>query len=141
MYRWFAATVLAIMLSCYGFAVLAHNMIGAGHSHAQQAQSSQTTLTSKTLVAATSLADEALSDGQTLVADADSASDDANSASDDANSLDEAGSEHAELVDARNDIPLPLLLSEQPPKLGLTTTVSPFLARPKRPPRAASFVA
>ncbi|MBN8755921.1 MAG: hypothetical protein BGP22_27065 [Variovorax sp. 67-131] len=122
------------MLSCYGFAVLAHNMIGAGHSHAQQAQSSQTTLTSKTLVAATSLADEALSDGQTLVADADSASDDANS-------LDEAGSEHAELVDARNDIPLPLLLSEQPPKLGLTTTVSPFLARPKRPPRAASFVA
>ncbi|UKI06552.1 MULTISPECIES: hypothetical protein [Variovorax] len=134
MYRWFAATVLAIMLSCYGFAVLAHNMIGAGHSHAQQAQSSQTTLTSKTLVAATSLADEALSDGQTLVADADSASDDANS-------LDEAGSEHAELVDARNDIPLPLLLSEQPPKLGLTTTVSPFLARPKRPPRAASFVA
>lgn len=134
MYRWFAATVLAIMLSCYGFAVLAHNMIGAGHSHAQQAQSSQTTLTSKTLVAATSLADEALADGQTLVADADSASDDANS-------LDEAGSEHAELVDARNDIPLPLLLSEQPPKLGLTTTVSPFLARPKRPPRAASFVA
>lgn len=134
MYRWFAATVLAIMLSCYGFAVLAHNMIGAGHSHAQQAQSSQTTLTSKTLVAATSLADEALSDGQTLVADADSASDDANS-------LDEAGSEHAELVDARNDIPLPLLLSEQPPKLGLTTTVSPFLARPKRPPRAASLVA
>ena len=133
MYRWFAATVLAIMLSCYGFAVLAHK-IGAGHSHAQQAQSSQTTLTSKTLVAATSLADEALSDGQTLVADADSASDDANS-------LDEAGSEHAELVDARNDIPLPLLLSEQPPKLGLTTTVSPFLARPKRPPRAASFVA
>lgn len=134
MYRWFAATVLAIMLSCYGFAVLAHNMIGAGHSHAQQAQSSQTTLTSKTLVAAVSLADKALSDGNTLVADADPASDDANS-------VDEAGSEHAELVDARNDIPLPLLLSEQPPKLGLTTTVSPFLARPKRPPRAALFVA
>jgi len=134
MYRWFAATVLAIMLSCYGFAVLAHNMIGAGHSHAQQAHSSQTTLTSKTLVAAASLADGALSDGKTLVADADPAPDDANS-------LDEAGSEHAELVDARNDIPLPLLLSEQPPKLGLTTTVSPFLARPKRPPRAALFVA
>ncbi|WP_234382365.1 MULTISPECIES: hypothetical protein [unclassified Variovorax] len=134
MYRWFAATVLAIMLSCYGFAVLAHNMIGAGHSHAQQAQSSQTTLTSKTLVAAASLADGALSDGKALVADADPAPDDANS-------LDEAGSEHAELVDARNDIPLPLLLSEQPPKLGLTTTVSPFLARPKRPPRAALFVA
>jgi len=122
------------MLSCYGFAVLAHNMIGAGHSHGQQAQSSQTTLTSKTLVAAVSLADDALSDGKTLVADAESASDDANS-------LDEAGSEHAELVDARNDIPLPLLLSEQPPKLGLTTTVSPFLARPKRPPRAPSLVA
>lgn len=134
MYRWFAATVLAIMLSCYGFAVLAHNMIGAGHSHAQQAQSSQTTPTSKTLVAAASLADGALSDGKALVADADTAPDDANS-------LDEAGSEHAELVDARNDIPLPLLLSEQPPKLGLTTTVSPFLARPKRPPRAALFVA
>ena len=122
------------MLSCYGFAVLAHNMIGAGHSHGQQAQSSQTTLTSKTLVAAVSLADDALSDGKILVADAESASDDANS-------LDEAGSEHAELVDARNDIPLPLLLSEQPPKLGLTTTVSPFLARPKRPPRAPSLVA
>jgi hypothetical protein len=127
MSRWFAATVLAIMLSCYGFAVLAHNMIGAGHSHDPSAQATAQTTT----VTAVSLAD-VLAD--TKVADADSASDDANS-------VDEAGSEHAELVDARNDTPLPLLLSEQPPKLGLTTTVSPFLARPKRPPRAATLVA
>lgn len=119
------------MLSCYGFAVLAHNMIGAGHSHSQSTHTSQTT---QPLVAAVSLADDLLAGDKALVADADSASDDANS-------VDEAGSEHAELVDARNDTPLRLLLSEQPPKLGLTTTVSPFLARPKRPPRASTLVA
>ncbi|EJL80168.1 hypothetical protein ACCC97_27620 [Variovorax sp. Varisp85] len=105
------------MLSCYGFAVLAHSMIGAGHSHGESQAA--------TLVVA-------LSDAPAGAAD---------EASDDALSLDEAGSEHAELVNARNDAPALLRFTEQPPKLGLTTTVSPFLARPKRPPRAAAFVA
>jgi hypothetical protein len=117
MSRWFAAAVLSIMLSCYGFAVLAHSMIGAGHSHGEPQAA--------TLVVA-------LSDAPAGAAD---------EASDDALSLDEAGSEHAELVNARNDAPALLRFTEQPPKLGLTTTVSPFLARPKRPPRAAAFVA
>ena len=105
------------MLSCYGFAVLAHSMIGAGHSHGEPQAA--------TLVVA-------LSDAPAGAAD---------EASDDALSLDEAGSEHAELVNARNDAPALLRFTEQPPKLGLTTSVAPFLARPKRPPRAASFVA
>jgi len=92
-------------------------MIGAGHSHGEPQAA--------TLVVA-------LSDAPAGAAD---------EASDDALSLDEAGSEHAELVNARNDAPALLRFTEQPPKLGLTTTVSPFLARPKRPPRAAAFVA
>lgn len=115
------------MLSCYGFAVLAHNLIGAGHAYGNSQTTSQSSQVEQTLVTSVSLAD-------TTVGDADSASDDATN-------IDEAGSEHAELVDARNDVRLPQRLSEEPPKLGLTTTVSPFLARPKRPPRAASFVA
>ncbi|BEP40504.1 MULTISPECIES: hypothetical protein [Variovorax] len=131
MSRWFAATVLAIMLSCYGFAVLAHNMLGAGHSHAepQAAQATQTLIVS---VAFSDISD--LSEARKPAGDADKASDDALS-------IDEAGSEHAELVDARNGAPALLRFTEQPPKLGLTTIVSPFLARPKRPPRAASLVA
>ncbi|MFH0130488.1 hypothetical protein ACGLHS_09765 [Variovorax sp. VaC1] len=128
MSRWFAATVLAIMLSCYGFAVLAHNLIGAGHTYGNHPTVSQASQVEQTVVTSVSLADA------TTVGDADSASDDATN-------LDEAGSEHAELVDARNDVRLPQRLSEQLPKLGLTTTISPFLERPKRPPRAASFVA
>lgn len=116
------------MLSCYGFAVLAHSMIGAGHSHGnpQAAKAAQTLVVS---VAFTEPADAKLP------------ASDADKASDDALSIDEAGSEHAELVDARNGAPALLHFTEQPPKLGLTTIVSPFLARLKRPPRAASFVA
>ncbi|HEX7864885.1 MAG TPA: hypothetical protein VF555_08035 [Variovorax sp.] len=120
MSRWFAATVLAIMLSCYGFAVLAHSMIGAGHSHSEPQ--------AVTLIVSADFSDTAPAN-------------DADKASDDSLSLDEAGSEHAELVDARNGAPALLRFTEQPPKLGLTTTVSPVLARPKRPPRAAAFVA
>jgi len=113
------------MLSCYGFAVLAHNMLGAGHSHSepQTAQATQTLIVS---VAFSDISD--LSDAKKPAGNADQASD-------------EAGSEHAELVDARNGAPALLRFTEQPPKLGLTTIVSPFLARPKRPPRAAAFVA
>ncbi|MGJ7529644.1 hypothetical protein [Variovorax sp. GB1P17] len=128
MSRWFAATVLALMLSCYGFAVLAHNLIGVGHSYGNNQTSSQVSQVEQPLVTIVSLADA------TTVGDADSASDDATN-------IDEAGSEHAELVDARNDVRLPQRLSEEPPKLGLTTTISPFLERPKRPPRLATFVA
>ena len=134
MSRWFAATVLAIMLSCYGFAVLAHNMPGAGHAHAepQTAQATQTLIVSVAFPDLSDISD--LSDAQKPAGDADQASEDSLS-------LDEAGSEHAELVDARNGAPALLRFTEQPPKLGLSTIVSPFLARPKRPPRAAAFVA
>ncbi|WP_256230612.1 hypothetical protein [Variovorax sp. YR750] len=131
MSRWFAATVLAIMLSCYGFAVLAHNMMGAGHSAHSHADPQAAQATQMLVV---SVAFTASSDAAALAGDADKASDDTLS-------IDEAGSEHAELVDARNGAPALLRFTEQPPKLGLTTIVSPFLARPKRPPRAASFVA
>ncbi|MGJ7570988.1 hypothetical protein ACSFBX_10680 [Variovorax sp. RB2P76] len=123
MSRWFTATVLAFMLSCYGFAVLAHSMMGGGN-----AQGDTAAQTAQVLVSSVSLSDA-------------SDSTDADVASDDSLSVDEAGSEHAELVDARNDAPALLRFTEQPPKLGLTTTIAPFLERPKRPPRAASFVA
>lgn len=116
------------MLSCYGFAVLAHNMIGGGHAaHHGHVQATQAAEATEVLVSSVSFAD-------TLAA---GASADEDSSSDDTPSIDEAGSEHAELVDARNDAPALLRFTEQPPKLGLTTTVSPFLERPKRPPRGA----
>lgn len=134
MSRWFTATVLAFMLSCYGFAVLAHSMTGGGHVQADL-QSAKTTQVAKVLESSMALSDSS-DGGVTVTADAD-----ADAASDDSASVDEAGSEHAELVDARNGAPALLRFTEQPPKLGLTTTVAPFLARPKRPPRAASFVA
>lgn len=111
------------MLSCYGFAVLAHSMIGGGHAQGEAAAQ-----TAQVLVSSVSLSDAP--DGT-----------DADAASDDSLSVDEAGSEHAELVDARNGAPALLRFTEQPPKLGLTTTIAPLLERPKRPPRAASLVA
>lgn len=125
------------MLSCYGFAVLAHSMMGAGHAHASQGDTAQTSQAAQVLVSSVALSDASLA-GTDAKADANA---DADTASDDSLSVDEAGSEHAELVDARNGTPALLRFTEQPPKLGLTTTVAPFLARPKRPPRAASFVA
>ncbi|MFM9926454.1 hypothetical protein VLK31_25935 [Variovorax sp. H27-G14] len=137
MSRWFTATVLAFMLSCYGFAVLAHSMLGAGHvqSDPQTSQAAHLPVSS-VAVSDASLAGTDADGIADVIADAD-----ADAASDDSLSVDEAGSEHAELVDARNGAPALLRFTEQPPKLGLTTTVAPFLARPKRPPRAASFVA
>jgi hypothetical protein len=132
MSRWFTATVLAIMLSCYGFAVLAHSMLGGGHAHGdpQTARAAEQVLVSSVT----------LSDASDVAGVAD-ATPDADEASDDSLSVDEAGSEHAELVDARNGAPALLRFTEQPPRLGLTTTIAPFLERPKRPPRTASFVA
>jgi hypothetical protein len=132
MSRWFTATVLAIMLSCYGFAVLAHSMLGGGHAHGdpQTARAAE-----QVLVSSVTLSDAS------GVAGVAGATPDADEASDDSLSVDEAGSEHAELVDARNGAPALLRFTEQPPRLGLTTTIAPFLERPKRPPRAASFVA
>ncbi len=122
------------MLSCYGFAVLAHNMLGAGHSHSEP----QTAHATQTLAVDVALADLSASAlDLSGAAEAHKLAGDADQASDDTLSLDEAGSEHAELVDARNGAPALLRFTEQPPKLGLTTIVAPFLARPKRPPRAA----
>lgn len=120
------------MLSCYGFAVLAHNLIGAGHAHGNTATSqlSQVSPVEQMLVTSISFDDATVGGDATKP-----------SAPDDAPAHDEAGSEHAELVDARNDARLPQRLSEQLPKLGLTTTISPLLERPKRPPRLAAFVA
>jgi len=125
------------MLSCYGFAVLAHNMLGGGHSHSEP----QTAQTTQTLIVSVAFADLAASSDISAAAEAQKPAGDADKASDDTLSIDEAGSEHAELVDARNGAPALLRFTEQPPKLGLTTIVSPFLARPKRPPRATAFVA
>ncbi|RQO52896.1 hypothetical protein DBV14_15250 [Variovorax sp. KBW07] len=116
------------MLSCYGFAVLAHNLIGAGHAHGDTAIS-LVGPAEQTLVTSVSFADATAGDAA------------GKPAPDDAPAHDEAGSEHAELVDARNDARLPQRLTEPLPKLGLTTTISPLLERPKRPPRLATFVA
>lgn len=123
MSRWFAATVLSILLSCFGFAVFAQGLAGAAHTR-DGAQSCVTSL--------------ALSD----TSDASKAqAGDATELADELPSADEAGAEHAELVDARHPAPAPLLLSQQPRALALTPALSPLLDRPKRPPRGTAFAA
>lgn len=131
------------MLSCYGFAVLAHSMLGGGHAHGDKQAQAQTTQTVQTTQASQANRMLVSSVSRSDAGDAAKtvATTDADAASDDSLSVDEAGSEHAELVDARNGAPALLRFTEQPPKLGMTTIVAPFLARPKRPPRAASLVA
>ncbi|PIF74727.1 hypothetical protein CLU95_1859 [Variovorax sp. 54] len=122
MSRWFAATVLAFMLSCYGFAVLAHGLVGGNHATSSGERQTVVTL-------AVSLADGGDKDiGNTP-------------SSEDPSAMDEAGSEHAELLDARPHARNLLVLSAQPPRLGSTSVVSPLLDRPKRPPRPHALLA
>ncbi|WP_052810622.1 hypothetical protein [Variovorax paradoxus] len=121
MSRWFAATVLTLMLSCYGLAVFAQGLMGAGHP-AHAGADVQTCAT-----ASMSFSDAFVSDAMDLA--------------DELPSHDEAGSEHVELVDARHPVAVPLFLSEQPRGLALTPALSPLLDRPKRPPRGTALVA
>jgi hypothetical protein len=94
MSRWFAATVLTLMLSCYGLAVFAQGLMGAGHPAHAGADMQACATTSM------SLSDAFVSDAMDLA--------------DELPSHDEAGSEHVELVDARHPVPAVLFLSEQP---------------------------
>jgi hypothetical protein len=119
MSRRFAAFVLALMLSCYGFAVLAQSVAGIDRAGGSAA----------TCVSGAALSDPAASN------------DEAMDAADDAASHDKTGSEHAELVSAWQHAPALVLLSEPPPGLASTPVRSPFLERPKRPPRSTAFVA
>ncbi|WP_256219317.1 hypothetical protein [Variovorax sp. 770b2] len=121
MSRWFAATVLTLMLSCYGLAVFAQGLMGAGHPAHAGADMQACATTSM------SLSDAFVSDAMDLA--------------DELPSHDEAGSEHVELVDARHPVPAVLFLSEQPRGLALTPALSPLLDRPKRPPRGTALVA
>lgn len=109
------------MLSCYGLAVFAQGLMGAGHTaHAGAEVHTCTT-------ASMSLSDAFVSDAMDLA--------------DELPSHDEAGSEHVELLDARHPAPAPLLLAQQPRGLALTPALSPLLDRPKRPPRGTALVA
>jgi hypothetical protein len=118
MSRWLAATVLALLLSCYGLAVFAQGLVGAGHAGDGGTQACVTSV---------SLSDAHAGDAMEVA--------------EDLPSHDEAGSEHAELVDGRHPAPAPLLLSQQPRGLALTSTLSPLLDRPKRPPRGTALAA
>jgi len=121
MSRWFAATVLAFMLSCYGFAVLAHGLVGGHHVTSSGERQTVATL-------AVALADGGDKDvGKT--------------SSEDPSAMDEAGSEHAELLDARPHARNLLVLSAQPPRLGSASVLSALLDRPKRPPRPHALLA
>ena len=123
MSRRFAAFVLALMLSCYGFAVLAQSVAGIDRTGGSVA-------TCTTPLNGASSSDPLSNDH-------------AVDAADDAASHDKTGAEHAELVSAWQHLPAPLLLSEPPPGLASTPLRSPFLERPKRPPRslATAFLA
>ena len=109
------------MLSCYGLAVFAQGLMGAGH-HAHAGADMQTCATTSMSFSAAFVSD-------------------AMDLADELPSHDEAGSEHVELVDARHPLAVPLFLSEQPRGLALTPALSPLLDRPKRPPRSTALVA
>jgi len=123
MSRWLAATVLALLLSCYGLAVFAQGLVGAGHAGGG----------TQACVTSVSLPDAAGASG--------TQAGDATEIAEELPSHDEAGSEHAELVDGRHPAPTPLLRSEQPLGLALASALSPLLDRPKRPPRGTALAA
>jgi len=110
------------MLSCYGLAVFAQGLLGAGHTAHAGTADVQTCAT-----ASMSFSDAFVSDAMDLA--------------DELPSHDEAGSEHVELVDARHPVPVVVFLPEQPRGLALTPALSPLLDRPKRPPRGTALVA
>lgn len=107
--RWLVAFILSIVLSCYGFAALAQNVASVSHHHGGSAQTQQ--------------------DDKAIPGDA----------SDKATPHGEAGADHSEAIDVGLRASGPLLLWAPRPESGGTPVLSPFLERPKRPPRGLAF--
>ena len=118
--RWLIASILAIVLSCYGFAALAQNVVGV-HAHGQASDAPTAAQMVADLAAPSVPADDSPF----------------NDAIDTATGHAEPGFDHAEAVDAFQRIARPLRLSEAPARRLPTVTPSPLLERPKRPPRGA----
>ena len=118
--RWLIASILAIVLSCYGFAALAQNVTGV-HLHGQSSGGQDVAQ----LVADSAAPPAPADDGPY------------NDAIDTATGHSEPGYDHAEAVDAFQRISRALRFSEAPARPLPTVTPSPLLERPKRPPRGA----
>lgn len=120
--RWLIAFVLALVLSCYGFAALAQNLTSVNHHHGGQGGATQTQL-----------------DGESVPAEA--LAIDTSGAGDKATPHGDAGADHAEAIDVGYRASGPCSLWAPRPEPALTPVLSPFLERPKRPPRGIAFIA
>jgi hypothetical protein len=125
--RRLVAFVLAIVLSCYGFAALAQNVAGGVHSQ-EQCSLMQANEADSALSELASLLDQAVAL-------------DLGDAGDEPPSHGDTGSDHAEAVDYGYRAAGPFPLSESPPKPALTPAPSAILARHERPPRGGAFAA
>ncbi|MDL9999711.1 hypothetical protein QTI24_13915 [Variovorax sp. J22P240] len=113
--RWLAASFIAFVLSCFGFAAVAH---GSTHSRDHGGAS----LTQVQL---------------DLSASVDAPVDD----TEDASALqDEANSGCTEAATGGVQAFLAVFASEPVPQPAMSATPSPFLAQPKRPPRDRAFI-
>lgn len=127
--RWLVASILAIVLSCCGLAALAQNLANASlNLHGGNSQMQVCDGHPDPVSEGTSPTDKA----QAV---------DLCDACDDSPSHDEAGSDHVAAVDGGHRASGPFAHSEAPRGLALTPSLSPFLERPKRPPRGTAFSA
>jgi hypothetical protein len=121
--RWLVAFILSIVLSCYGFAALAQNLASVSHHHGDSAQTQQ-------------LDSESVPCDALAVDSVDSGDDD-----DKAAPHGDAGTDHSEAVDVGYRASGPRLLWTPRPESDGTPVLSPFLERPKRPPRGIALSA
>lgn len=117
--RWLVASIFAFVLSCFGFAAVAH-----GSTHAfDHAEAGLTQLQSHPSSSLSAGSDAPVHD------------------SEDASSLqDEVNSGCTEAATGAFQAFLAVIASEPVPQPLMTATPSPFLAQPKRPPRDRTFI-
>ena len=116
--RWLIASLIAFMLSCYGFAAMAQDRASGFHP-AEDCK-----------VAAASIQQDTAPAGGTSSQDA----------SDEVADLDEAGSDLNEFLTGIRPLLVPAVAAVWPPRLTPLTAPPPLLERPKRPPRYALFL-
>jgi hypothetical protein len=112
--RWLVASLIAFMLSCFGFAAVAH-----GSANSPDHGGVQLVHVQQDLSASDTPADDA----------------------EDASALqDEVGSNCTEAATGEFRAFLAVSASQPVPQPAMTATPSPFLAHPKRPPRDRAFL-
>jgi hypothetical protein len=112
--RWLIASFFAFLLSCYGFATFAQ--VAASEPH-------------DGIGKLTTSAQDASSAADPLTPDAD----------DEAAGLDEANLDFTECLTGEHPLLVAAVTSAWPPRSASTSSPSPWLERPKRPPRGIAL--